>query len=524
MIRYLLCHAIGVRANIAIRICLGVIQVFLGLAVVWICKRFIDIAVSGGEVFGLAITLIGITLLSVGVRQVDYYIGNIGNARMVNALRLRLQSIILRRKVFEGKQYPSGDLTARLEQDVPIVCEFITKHIPQTATTGIQLLGAFAMMRYMNPLVAWSLLVGTPLILVCGKTFGKRIKGMTARIRDLEADILAHLQEWNENTVFIECSGNWKWLIKRMQGRQRILLSEVKHRAAYTSLGRSLISGCFGLAYIGIFIWGGHLLSIGAITFGTMTSFLQLAGQIQQPIVGLMNMIPSIYHTSASIDRLREIENLPIECGTRKSQTEPLPLSFRDVTFSYTDNPSHMVKLNHTFMPGTTTAIIGESGVGKTTILRLMLGLVKPTSGEILFGGEPIQESMRANFVYIPQGNTLMQGTIRENLLLGNPDASEPELWSALHTAVADFVNDMDSVCQEKGGGLSEGMAQRIAIARGLLQPGSIMLFDEVSSALDADTERELFERLTTRFPMKTMIFVTHSKQLVGMCQNLIRL
>lgn len=523
MTRDLWHYSIGERKMIAIRICLGISRAMIVLAVVWSCRLFIDVALSCAEAKEMlfsAVCLLLLFLLSVTITQLESYLGAVSNASLINRLRLRLQSALLRRKAFDGKRLVSGDLTCRLEQDVPVVSEFIARHIPQAVTTMAQLVGAFVMMRHFNPALAWILLLGTPVIIICGKKFGGRIKEMSTTIRKREAEILSHIQEWNENVVLIKCSGNAWWLQSKMEKQQEHMLSDIKRRTAYTTTGRLFISGCFGLAYIFIFIWGGHLLRTGEITFGTMTSFLQLTGQIQYPMAALMNLIPVAFHASASIDRLNELEKLSeIESEERKEFNYSLPLAFKDVAFSYRGDGNHVVKMTHTFMPGTTTAITGESGKGKTTLLRLMLGLVKPTQGVILLGDKMVGEDTLSNFNYIPQGNTLMHGTIRENLLLGNPSAKESDLWDALHIAVADFVNDLDAECQEKGGGLSEGMAQRIAIARGLLQPGRVMLFDEVSSALDLETERELFRRLIRRFPKSTMIFVTHSEQLKNMCQ-----
>jgi ABC-type bacteriocin/lantibiotic exporter with double-glycine peptidase domain len=175
---------------------------------------------------------------------------------------------------------------------------------------------------------------------------------------------------------------------------------------------------------------------------------------------------------------------------------------------------------------------MGQTGVGKTTLFRLLLGLIKPEQGNItLFNAnsqQPVNEHTRTNFVFVPQGNTLMSGTIRYNLMLANPEATDDELRQVLHTAMADFVfnlpDGMDTECGERGGGLSEGQAQRIAIARGLLRPGNIMLLDEISASLDEQTERELYRRLFASYPQKTMIFITHRPVVCELCDEVVHL
>jgi ABC-type bacteriocin/lantibiotic exporter with double-glycine peptidase domain len=208
-------------------------------------------------------------------------------------------------------------------------------------------------------------------------------------------------------------------------------------------------------------------------------------------------------------------------------------VNFDDVTFRYAKGDSEIIShFSHDFKSGSKTALVGETGIGKTTLFRLMLGFIAPTSGNVsldLAGSStPAGKSTRGHFVYVPQGNTLMSGSIRYNLLLAKPDATEEELRSVLHTACAEFVDELpdglDSELGERGCGLSEGQAQRIAIARGLLRDGSVLLLDEISSSLDEETERELYRRLFAAYPQKTMIFITHRKAVVELCDAVVEL
>ena len=319
--------------------------------------------------------------------------------------------------------------------------------------------------------------------------------------------------------------------------QQGLLRRNVCRRARFTMVTRLLFGCTLGLGYLVAFVWGGIGLRNGVITFGVMTSFLQLVGQIQHPIFSLLNMGPKVIHAMAGIDRLQDLEK---QRESDESTDEPaqvmdgrLGVRLEDVSFGYVgQNHEAIDHFSYDFEPGSKVAVMGETGAGKTTLLRLLLAFVRPDCGRMLIYSDcavtVLTEKARANFVYVPQGNTLMSGTIRHNLQLAKPDASEDELREVLHLACAEFVDDLpkgiDTELSERGGGLSEGQAQRIAIARGLLRPGNILLLDEISSALDENTERELYGRLFAGLADKTIILVTHRSAVAEICDDVVRL
>ena len=383
-------------------------------------------------------------------------------------------------------------------------------------------------MRWFDERLAWALLLLTPLAIVFGKLIARRLRHMTLDIRQDESRIQMQVQEGMEHNAVLRSLGSEQWITDRLDSMQQRLRGNVMRRMRFTVITR-LIMGCaFGLGYLLAFVWGGIGLRNGTITFGVMTSFLQLVSMIQGPILQLLNMVPEVIHARASIDRLEELSQGDAESevhdGSKRAIHTTCPLDsairFEDVSFRYAKGDREiLLHFTHEFKAGSKTAIMGETGIGKTTLFRLILGFIEPTEGKVEVGGE---------LCFVPQGNTLMSGTIRYNLQLAKPDATEDELREVLHTACADFVFDLpdgiNTELGERGSGLSEGQAQRIAIARGLLHGGDILLLDEISSSLDEPIERELYHRLFTTYPQKTMLFITHRKTVSELCDEVVSL
>ncbi len=528
----------GIRSNMLVRIVAGIGRVALGLTMVWLCKRFIDVTIVEGSQRDIVLMIAALVAVIVGgiiCRQLYYYLGIKAGARQSTAIRLRIFSHLFRRQMFDQKELHSGDVTNRLEKDIDKVSDATTSLIPDMAVTMVQLVGAFLLMQSMDARLAWALLLLTPLFLFVGKLFARQMRRMTLDIRQQESVIQMLVQETMEHNAVLRSLESGDWVTGRLDDMQQELRGKIRRRARFTVISRLLISSSFSLGYIIAFIWGAMQLRRGEITFGVMTSFLQLVSQIQQPILQMVNMLPQMFHAFASIDRLRELETVETETGEGRSpmMKGTLGVSVQDVSFSYALGDRQILShFSYNFHPGSKTALMGHTGAGKTTLFRLMLALVKPNEGTLtVYNGRDrayISEHTRSNFVFVPQGNTLMSGTIRYNLLLAKPDASDEELRQALHTAMADFVLDLpeglDTECGERGGGLSEGQAQRIAIARGLLRPGSVLLLDEISASLDEQTEHELYRRLFVAYPNKTMIFITHRTVVCELCDQVIKL
>ena len=461
---------------------------------IWLCKRFIDVTVHTGtrnDILMMILILIAVITGNVLCRQLYFYLGTKAEVLQTTNIRLRIFGHIFRRNIFSQKEMHSGNITSRLEKDIETVSNTTTRILTDFIVAFLQLICAFIFMQRMDTYLSLILLLLTPLFVVVGKLIARKMREMTKDIREQESDIQMLVQETMEHNAVLQSMESGDWITSQLDEMHQQLKTKVRQRAKFTVISRLVISFSFSFGYIIAFIWGALQLRSGIITFGVMTSFLQLVSQIQQPILQMLNTLPQIIHTSASIDRLIELEDMESEESSEDKDFmgDHVGLDIQHLSFRYAQGDRQIFSdFSHNFQPGSKTALLGYTGAGKTTLFRLILSLISADSGSITIYNKqerkPVSHTTRSNFVFVPQGNTLMSGTIRYNLLMANPNANDEQLREVLHIAMADFVfslpQGMDTECGERGGGLSEGQAQRIAIARGLLRPGGILLLDEI--------------------------------------------
>ena len=523
-------HSKGARWQVIVNVLLGTINVALNMAFILICKRMVDVAtgVHDGVLLNWVLWAVGVTITRLAVSAFNVRLENLTNSRMNFSIRSELYSLVMQEEWLGKDRRHSGDVINRLETDVSTVTGVITSDVPQIFTTLLQMVAAIVILCTMDWKLAILLVLITPLFLLFSRLFFRKMRRMTKGIRESESKVQSHLQESIRHKLVIRSMENQIRMQERLDELQSTEYGQVVERTNFNVFARTMVSASFAAGYLSAFIWGAYGIAMRGMTFGVMTSFLQLVGQIQRPVVSLMQQIPNLVYASASIDRLMELEEAPLEeTGNPVKLSAPIGIKLEGVDFTYPDGERPVLQgFSFDFKPETSTAIIGETGSGKSTIIRLMMALLKPLSGKVTLynqdGEVPASPATRCNFVYVPQGNTLLSGTVRENLMMGKPDATDDEMWEALDTAAAEFVRNLpdglDTVCGEGGTGLSEGQAQRIAIARGLLRPGDILLLDEFSSSLDPETEDRLLDNLETKTAGKTLVYITHREKITKIC------
>lgn len=531
-IRYLRRVTEGFHGKVALRIVLGVIRVGAVLAFIWLSKTAIDCAtgrvpVASSTLIALFALMVACLLADLGLSQWVRYIEARTLMLMNNRVNRRLFNTLMVLPLVNGQQgFHSGDMLNRLTLDVRTVSSFAVSQLPSMIVLLVQLASAFLFLAWLNPFLALAPVIIMPVCILASKMYFRRHRRLTAEIRRGESDMHVSIQEGLKHRLVLRSLEGIGEMDRRIASIQKRLNAANRQQTRLSVINGALVRFGFVTGYLIAFGWSIFSLKAGIITFGTMSAFLQLVNRIQNPIAGLAGYLPSFVTTSVAIDRLMEIDVALPSDDDKESRLlfQNAGVSIRSLSFRYESDGEDVISgFSHDFTPGSRTMIIGPTGVGKTTLIKLLLGILSPNEGSVeIYGGNGscrVSSSTLCNFVYVPQGNSLLPGTIRDNLLLAAPDATDSRLADALHTACADFVFSLplglDTSCDEAGGGLSEGQAQRIAIARALLRPGSIMLLDEFNSALDADTAATIMQRLAESHPTSTIIIIAHHRSAI---------
>lgn len=527
----------GNRIPVSVSVFLGIARIAASLLFIWESKEMIDSAVrSDGKLMTYAIVLVVVLIAEILCASAQGYIDVRTEVRVRNSLREGIFRKALNARWSGREKWHTGDVVNRLEEDVRVVADVLCHLMPGVIVTAVQLIAAFVFLWTMSPVLSWVIIFILPVFLFLAAIMAHKIKRLTSEIRSSDSKVQAIIQESLQKRIVIIALSRTEYIINRLIDAQGILLGKVMKRNKFTVSSRTAIMAGFGAGYLTAFIWGVCNLQSGAVTFGMLSAFLQLVGQIQRPTADMSRRLPAIIHAMASAERLLEVYNAEQEdaCTTSDNGMDKWDgIKLENVTFGYPDGDRKiLLGFTYDFSPGTSTAIMGETGAGKSTMMRLMLGLLKPESGNVVFYNE--EDGVRVNasartrngIVYVPQGNSLLSATIRDNLTGGKDGINDDDIRKSLYMAAAEFVYELpkglDTECGEGGEGLSEGQAQRIAIARALLSPGRIMLLDEFTSALDAETERKLMDRLTENYIGKTLVFITHRKEIADRCDNVV--
>lgn len=515
---------------------IGLLSVGVSLGHVWAMKRAIDMA--SGTVEGNLYWAVGVMavliLLDFALNIAGTWVRNILGIKAQNRMQQRMLDRLLRAEWKGRNHHHSADILNRLEFDVNNVVNFLTETIPSTLSVLAMFIGAFLYLFSMDKVLAVIVIGIFPMFLAVSKIYVGQMRHLTRQVRDSDSKVQSVLQETIQHRMLIKTLESDSAMVERLGNTQSELRHRVVRRTKFSVFSNMVVNFGFAFGYLVAFLWAAIRMSAHTLSFGGMTAFLQLVNRIQGPARNLTKLVPAFVSVFTAAERLMELEEDPLEeQGTPIYIKAPCGIRLQNVGYAYEDGGGDKVidGLSFDFKPGSCTAILGETGAGKTTLVRMILALVQPQDGKIeIYHGsthQALSPLHRCNFVYVPQGNTLMSGTIRENLRLGKLDATDEEMLHALHVSCADFVNDLpdglNTLCSEQGGGLSEGQAQRIAIARSLLRDRSVMLFDEATSALDPDTERQLLNNILSAHD-KTIIFITHRPAVIDYCDQTLKL
>lgn len=525
----------GVRMRVVLSAFAGILHVAASMAFVWVCKELIDAAEAGNGIDMKALAImVGCLVMQVVLSAVETRVANHADVLLKNRMRHRLFTDLMTSRWDGRDAFHSGDTLNRVMEDVRVVSDSVIKSVPAVVIAAVQFLAAFSFLFVLAPGLAWAIPGLMLAMLLISRSYIRRMRRLTSDIRNTESSMQSLMQESLQHRVVIHTLERTPYVSDALADHQEDLREQVMDKTNYSIFARALVQTGFSAGYAAAFLWGVFGISSGTATFGMMTAFLQLVGQIQRPIMNLSRQLPSLINSLTSAERLSELSDLP-----KEEQGEPVVMGksvgvrFEDVSYAYPGTRRLILDgFSYDFRPGSMTALVGETGAGKSTLMRLMLALLRPDSGHVvMYDGSSSEEASsrtRCNIVYVPQGNTLMSGTIRENLLLGDPEADDEMMRHVLHIAAAGFVDELpdglDTICGEKGTGLSEGQAQRIAIARSLLRKGGLLLLDEPTASLDSETEQILMERLSENLDGRTLVIVTHREHAVSLCQDVVKL
>ena len=532
----------GNRLQATLNAVIGLLGVVVSLAQVGAVQHAIDVSTPALQGHAcnphrivIAVVIMALLMLAGLLLTIaSTWVSNILGIRAQNRMQQRMLDRILRTQWHGREKFHSGDVLNRLEFDVNNVVTFLTETIPDSLAVLAMFIGAFCYLFAMDAVLAIITIAIIPVFVAVSKIYVRQMRRLTSEVRSSDSKVQSLMQETIQHRMLIKTLESETPMTERLEQTQSVLRHKVVRRTVFSVFSNIILWLGFRLGYLIAFLWAALRMSHGSLTFGGMTAFLQLVSRIQGPARNLTKLVPQAVSVFTAAERLMELEEDPLdETGEPVRLEAPCGIRLEHVYYQYEDKDREILHdLSFDFPPASCTAILGETGAGKTTLIRILLALLSPQQGKATIYNNHHQETAvtpltRCNFAYVPQGNTLLSGTIRDNLRLGRLTATEEEMKEALHKSCADFVFDLpdglNTLCSEAGGGLSEGQAQRIAIARALLRQSSILVLDEATSALDPETERQLLNNILAD-RNTTVIFVTHRMAVIDYCDQTLKI
>ena len=532
---WLLKYSRPYRKKIIFLLILDVAASVLGVGMAVISKDIIDSAVASNSIVKEAILLyLVIILISLFLSAATNLIASIVNEKFSFSIRKQIYDKIVRSYWMDIKNYHTGDLLTRVTTDANNIADGIINVIPTIIRLIVEVIITFFTLLYFQPIIAVFSLAMAPVIALISLLLGRKLKTLQLKVQETESKYRSFIQESLSNLLVVKSFTNEEYVSERLSQLRDERFYWVFKRSRISVVSSTVMSLAFQLGYIGALGFGAVLLSSQSITFGTLSIFLTLVNRIQGPVLALAFYVPKIVSILASSERIVEINNISSEVKQESDvRLEQVGLNITDVSFGY-DDDRILENIFLTIQPGEFIAIVGRSGIGKTTLIRLIMSFMSNMEGMIEFqneSGEKITANAgtRRYIAYVPQGNTLFSGTIRENIRMGKLDATEEEMNEALKMAAAyEFVSELpkglDTVIGEHGHGISEGQAQRIAIARAIIRKAPLLILDEATSSLDERTELAVLRGIQSLNPRPTCLIISHRRSVLEYCDREIRI
>ena len=504
----------------------NVLSVFCSLGLTLATKGLVDAAVStqpdGLKYYGIVLLTIIVVQIAIG------FLLSLIRIRASAKLQHHLQGMLIRdiltKEYSKLKGYHSGELVNRVFSDAGVIRGGVLSILPGLISTLVSFVGAAAILIALDwrfvLLLAVAGIIGTVIVILFRKPMKKRHK----RMHESEDKLHAVIQESVENIRLIKASLSEGRVIRQVDHRQEALEKEQIRQGKFSAVMHNSMGLMFSLSWVFCMLWGSAAIFRGEMTYGSLAAMLQLIGRVQGPIASAVGIASDTYGVIASAERLMELTDLPSET-TGETLKDFDEISIDHVTFRYEDGTDDVLRdVSCRIRKGDFVALTGTSGGGKTSLFQLLLGIYTPNAGKVAFQHDGTEtkacRESRALFAYVPQGNTLFSGTLRENLMMFTDEATDTDLREAIHAACIDDLveeNGLDAELGERGVGISEGQAQRVAVARALLTKAPILLLDESTSALDEDTEARMLENISAMRD-KTCLIVTHRRAALAIC------
>lgn len=444
---------------------------------------------------------------------------------------------VLKKSYLDISQIHSGEILNRFTSDIDLIVGGIVGIIPQVISIGTKLLAGMLVLFHID--YKFTLVILTVGVTICfgSRLYSEKFRHLHKEVQETNGKVRSFLQECIENLIVIKSFDNEEIIQGKLQDYQMENYRIRIKRNTISNLANTVVYVIFSSGYYAALAWGAFQIAKGTLTIGALTAFLQIINQVKAPFRNMSGLIPRYYSMLASAERLMELEEFAdedrqhLQLNPKEAYQNMKEIVFDNVTFSY-DKANILEKFSVRIPKGSMAAVVGPSGRGKSTMMKLLLSLLRCKEGEIYFAMEegklPVDAGTRNMFSYVPQGNMILSGTIRENIAFSRQEVSDEKIIQAAKVAciwemIEMLPKGLDTELKERGTGLSEGQIQRIAIARALLSDAPILLLDECTSALDEETESRLLKNLR-ELKTKTIICISHRMAALEGCKIVIRL